>query len=258
MRDEEIGRSFRALRHRRGWRQVDLSSRAGVARWSLIDLEAGRIGHLRVDIVRACAEALGGRLVLTLSSGAGDPRLLIDAGHATLQEHWKAKLERWGWVVRAEVSFNHYGDRGRVDLLAFHPTSRVLLVVEIKTVLWDLQALLGGVDVKRRVSPAFVGDFGWRPAAIVPMVVVADGTTARRRLREYESLFAAFEVRGRDAASWLGAPSVGPRGLLVLTKLPDVAPGDLRRAGRRRVRARFSSARSAGAVDVGSTRSGAT
>ena len=210
--------------------------RARRPRSALVELEVGRIGQLTIDSVRAFAEALGARMVLAVSSGAGDPRLLLDSGHAWLQEHWKVALERCGWQVRVEVSFNHYGDRGRIDLLAFHPQSRILLVTEIKTVLWDLQALLGALDVKRRIAPVVTDEFGWRPIAVVPVIVLAEGTTVRRRLLAHASLFAHYELRGRAAVSWLRAPSVGPRGLLLLTKLPDVARGDRRRAGRRRVR----------------------
>lgn len=244
MRDEEIGRSVRALRHRRGWRQIDLSGRAGRPRSALVDLEAGRLGGLKLDTIRAFSDALGARLTLTFTSGAGDPRLLIDAGHAFLQDHWKRTLERWDWLVRAEVSFNRYGERGRIDLLAYHPALRLLVVIEIKTVLWDLQELLGSLDVKVRVAPFAARDFGWIPRTTLPAIVLASGTTVRRRLSEHASLFAPFELRGRQATSWLCRPTAVPRGLLILTEVPDVAPGDRRRAGRRRVRIRASPSRS--------------
>jgi transcriptional regulator with XRE-family HTH domain len=236
MRDEEIGRSVRSLRHRRGWRQTDLSERANCPRSALVDLEAGRLGALKLDTIRDFAEALGARLTLTLVSGAGDPRLLVDAGHAYLEDRWKSTLERWGWLVRAEVSFNRYGERGRIDLLAYHPALRILLVVEIKTVLWDLQALLGTLDVKVRLAPQSARELGWQPRVAVPVLVVAAGTTVRRRLTEHGSLFAPFDLRGRAASAWLRRPSDAPTGVLILTELPDVARGDRRRAGRRRVR----------------------
>lgn len=244
MRDEEIGRSVRMLRHRRGWRQIDLSGRAERPRSALVDLEAGRLGRLKLDMIRVFADALGARLTLTFTSGAGDPRLLIDAGHAFLQDHWKRTLERWGWLVRAEVSFNRYGERGRFDLLAYHPALRLLVVVEIKTVLWDLQGLLGSLDVKVRNAPFAARDLGWVPRATLPAIILAAGTTVRRRLSEHGSLFAPFELRGRQAASWLRRPTVGPHGLLILTEVPDVARGDRRRAGRRRVRVSASRRRS--------------
>lgn len=247
MRDEQIGRFVRQLRHRRGWRQVDLSERAGRPRSALVDLEAGRIGRLTVDTIRDFVEALGGRITIEATSGASDPRLLIDAGHAFLQEHWKRRLERWGWSVRAEVSFNHYGDRGRIDLLAFHFASGILLVIEIKTVLWDVQALLGSLDVRSRVAPLVVHQLGWQPRVIVPTIVFGAATTVRRRLQDHAALFAPFELRGREAASWLRKPMKPmkpPSGAIILTRVPDVAVGDGRRAGRRRVRRSAAQSRS--------------
>jgi len=244
MRDEEIGRSIRMLRHRRGWRQTDLSARARRPRSAIIDLEAGRLGNLKLDVIRDVVDALGGRIVVTFSSGAADPRLLVDAGHAFLQDRWKSTLERLSWSVRAEVSFNRYGERGRIDLLAYHPALRVLLVVEIKTVLWDLQALLGALDVKVRLAPWSARELGWQPRITLPMIVLASGTTVRRRVAAHASLFAPFDRRGRAALAWLREPTDEPGGFLVLTLVPHVARGDLRRAGRRRVRPTPSSSRS--------------
>lgn len=250
MRDEQIGRFFRGLRHRRGWRQQDLSDRARRPRSALVNLEAGRVGRLPVDAIRDFAEALGARMTIDLTSGAADPRLLLDAGHAFLQEHWKRRLAAWGWIVRAEVSFNRYGDRGRIDLLAFHPALGLLLVIEIKTVLWDVQALVGALDVKVRVAPDLAREIGWQPRIVVPAIVLAAGTTVRRRIGQHEALFAPFELRGRPAISWLRRPAVGPSGLLILTDLPNVAVGDRRRAGRRRVRLSRPSPRSEPPLEV--------
>ena len=237
MRDEQIGRFVRMLRHRRGWRQVDLCALARRPRSALVDLEAGRIGRLSMDAIRDFVEALGGRVMLQVTSGAGDPRLLIDAGHAAIGEHWKRRLERWHWLVRVEVSFNRYGDRGRIDLLAFHPATGVLLVVEVKTVLWDIQAVLGSVDVKCRVASFVAREVGWQPRRVIPLLLIAASTTVRRRLDDHRSLFSSYGLRGRAAISWLRDPSgPAPEGALILTKAPHVAGTDRRRAGRRRVR----------------------
>lgn len=246
MRDERIGRSARSLRHRHGWRQQDVSERARRPRSALVDLEAGRIGNLKVDTIRNLLEAMGARLV-EVAGGASDPRLLIDAGHALLEEYWKRRLERWGWLVRAEISFNRYGERGRIDLLAFHPATGTLLVVEIKTVLRDLQALLGSLDIKVRNARFVAADVGWPIRRVVPVVVASGSSTTRRVISSHEALFAPFELRGRRAIGWLRDSTGGmrPRGILILTKVPDVARGDLRRAGRRRVRLSAAGSRSA-------------
>ncbi len=50
------------------------------------------------------------------------------------------------WLAQPEVSFAIYGERGVIDILAFHPRSRALLVIELKTGIVDVQALIGTVD----------------------------------------------------------------------------------------------------------------
>ena len=88
MRDELIGRGLRALRHRRGLRQRDLSATARVARSVVADLEAGRIGDHSVEALRRTADAAGGWIRIDLVLAGDDVRRLLDADHARLQEHW--------------------------------------------------------------------------------------------------------------------------------------------------------------------------
>ncbi|MGH2446229.1 MAG: hypothetical protein ACRDGD_09350 [Candidatus Limnocylindria bacterium] len=141
---------------------------------------------------------------------------LIDAAHAGLQQSVAEALTAMGWAVRVEVSFNHYGDRGRVDILAFHPALRVLLVVEIKSALGDLQETLGRLDVKARLGAQLARDQGWADVAIViPALVVGDSRNARAIVAEHGALFARYDVRGRAALAWIRHPTVPmPTGLL--------------------------------------------
>jgi transcriptional regulator with XRE-family HTH domain len=157
MRDLELGRLVRTLRRRRGWRQVDCASRASVHRstWSL--WERGHVDRMSLAVLRACLDVLEIRLDLVPRWRGADLDRLRDEAHAGLEAAWKRRLERWGWQVSAEVSFNHYGDRGRVDLLAWHAVNRLLLVVEVRSEVADVQALLGALDVKIRVAPPCLG-----------------------------------------------------------------------------------------------------
>ncbi|MGI8999503.1 MAG: hypothetical protein ACR2GO_07340, partial [Candidatus Limnocylindria bacterium] len=143
-------------------------------------------------------------------------RPLSDARHAALQNYCAARLRRDGWTVETETSFNHYGDRGRVDVLAFHPTLRILLVIEIKTRIQDVQDLLGRLDVKKRVAPMLARDRGWEVAAIVPALIVREDRTSRRRVTEHTALFAVHSLRARAARAWLRHPLLpAPRGILL-------------------------------------------
>jgi transcriptional regulator with XRE-family HTH domain len=246
MDDRRLGIAVRARRHRRGWRLVDLAEAAGVGPTVCSLLEGGHAMRLSVRTVRAVAAAVDLHVGWDLGWQRQEIDRLLDADHSALAALWSRRLERAGWTVCPEVSFNRYGDRGRIDLLAHHPVHRVLLVIEIKTTIVDAQALLGALDVKARVAPFAARDLGWRPRITVPALVISEGTTARRHVKALGPLFTRFALRGHAADAWLRHPAGSPTGLLTFTKLPSVAGVDARRAGRRRVRLRRPVARSEG------------
>ena len=242
MRDLELGRLVRALRRRRGWRQEDCATRAGVHRstWSL--LERGHLDRMTVGMLRRCLAVLEVRLDMVPGWRGADLARLRDATHAALQAVWKLRLERWGWQVWVEVSFNHYGDRGRIDLLAWHQVHRILLVIEVKSEIGDAQALLGGVDVNVRVASMTARRLGLgQPTAVVPLLVIGDGSTNRDRLRRFAPLFDRYAVLGRSAITWLRRPAGVPSGLLALTDLRYATGSSAKPIGAHRVRRRRSS-----------------
>ncbi len=207
-------------------------------------LNLGHAGRLSVRIARSIASAVDLPLNWDIGWQRQEIDRLLDADHSALAALWADRLEKCGWTVRSEVSFNRYGDRGRIDILAFHLVERVLLVIEIKTVLVDAQALLGSLDVKARVCPSVAREIGWQPRHVVPAIVLLDGTTQRRRLSALAPLFSRYSLRGREAATWLRGPAGSPTGILTFTELPSNAGSDVRRAGRRRVRRPAGNSRS--------------
>ena len=154
-----------------------------------------------------------------------------------MQAAWADRLRRWKYDVRVETSFNHYGDRGRIDLLAWHAALRLLLVGEIKTDLVDAQGLLGPLDVKCRVAPRVSEMLGWgRPRRVVPLLIIRDRSTVRDRLRRLDPLFSSFELRGRRATSCLRHPELARSPMLILSDLRTAAQGSLIRVGGERIR----------------------
>ena len=198
-------------------------------------IERGDLESVTFDALQRVVDAVEGRLVLDVQWAGAELDHLLDAGHAALAEWLAAFLRQHGWEVHPEVSFNHFGDRGRYDLIAFHPLSRCLLVVEIKTAIGDVQDLLGRLDVKVRLSRRSAQSFGWRPSAVVPMLLVADDGTNRRRVGDHPTLFARFQPRGRQASAWLRDPAASSAGgLLVFRKISNANHRGLNRV--RRVR----------------------
>jgi hypothetical protein len=240
VRDELIGRVLRALRHRKGWRQQALSRTASVARSVISDLEVGRLDRHTLGSLRSCVAAAGGHLRLGIDVPSGDLPRLLDADHARLQERWKRWLEARGWSVDAEVTFNHYGERGSIDLLAWDHASRAVVMVEIKSTIVDIQATVSSIDRKARVAAVIARDRRWETATIVPALLVREGSTARRRVADHARIFGRLSLRGRPALAWLRDPATAPAptGILCFTELSDARRGDVRRAGRQRVRSR--------------------
>jgi hypothetical protein len=169
---------------------------------------------------------------------------LVDAGHAALEEAVVRRTRVSGWQAEVEVSFNHFGDRGRIDVLCFHEPSGTLLVVEVKTRIVDVQDMLGRIDVKVRLGAEVARQKGWpRPRRVVPCLVIADTRSARRIVAAHPGLFARFNLRGRAAARWLsdpGAPggpgdaaSAAVTGVLWFETVADSHRVTMRRAVRR-------------------------
>ncbi len=243
MRDELIGRTLRALRHRRGWRQSDLASACGVSRAVISELERGAIGRHTLDALRDALRAVGGVADLRVWVPGGDLDRLLDADHARLQDRWLRWLVDRGWTAEAEVTFNHYGERGSIDLLAWHPEGRAVLAGEVKSAIVEVGQLAAGLDRKARLAGIIARERGWAPVdAVVPALFVREGSTARRRIASHAGILARLELRGPAAIGWLKAPGVAggqataPRGLLCFTRLSDDDSGDRRRAGRQRIR----------------------
>lgn len=212
-----IGRTVRAIRLRLQWRQGDLSQRAHVSRSAVSLIERGLGDRLTMRAVDRIVAALGGRIDARVLWNGVELDRLLDAGHATLQAAVKEHLEGWGWIVRAEVSFNHYGDRGRIDLFAWHPATSTVLVVEIKTDLVDTQQLLGAMDVRCRLAPMLARSMGWNARHVVPAIVFVENRTTRRRITAIAGLFDRYCLRGQQATSWLRRPEstlTPPTGLL--------------------------------------------
>jgi transcriptional regulator with XRE-family HTH domain len=220
MHPDRIGRVVRVLRLKAGMTQAAVARRAGVSRQTVSLIERGEARRLTLRRIEAVLGALGARADLRLLWNGPDLDRLLDAAHAWIGATVKRRLERWGWVVRVEVSFNHYGERGRIDLLAWHPPTRTLLVVEVKSALVDVQQLLGSLDVKTRIGSHLAARFAWDARRTVPAIVFAEDRTTRRRLAAFDTLFDRFALRGRSCLSWLRTPGSPPSGALWFVRVP--------------------------------------
>lgn len=223
MRKWRIGRAVRELRKRQGLTQAELGALAGCSRGMVSRIERDLLDGLAFGPAHRCVSALGGWLRVEVAWQGERLGRLLDERHARLQDRFVLMLEGFGWIVRVEVSFNEYGDRGRIDILAWHPVKQVLMVVEVKPAIGDVQDTLGRLDVKCRIAPRLARSFGWQVRTVVPALVLEEGTSQRRLLKAHTGLFRRYDVGGRAALSWLRHPDSAASGVLLhLT----VAPGD--------------------------------
>jgi transcriptional regulator with XRE-family HTH domain len=202
-----FGRGIRALRRRRRWRQADLATQAGVSRATVSRIELGRGDRLTVRALEAVAATAGGRIETWLSWNGEALDHLLDAAHAHLLEAVVAQLGASGWEVSPEVSFSVTGERGSIDILGWHPPTGCLVVVEVKSVVPDVQATLATLDRKARLAPNIARDRGWMPTSVSRLLVIGEDRTARRRVAAFEATFRrVFPQRGPAVDRWLRLP----------------------------------------------------
>jgi transcriptional regulator with XRE-family HTH domain len=215
MRDAVIGRLFRMTRFRRGWTQAELAMKAGLSPTVISRIEAGQASRYRLAVLQRHGDALGLRAEIGVMGRGGEAVRLLDEEHAAIVEYVATLLRHADWSVDAEASFNHFGDRGRIDLLAFHPGSGMLLIVEAKTEVTDLQDLFGSLDVRERHAPRLAVSRGWTVRRVATLLAVADVERNRRTIRAHRTLFERFERHGMRVRAWLRRPRPRPSSLLL-------------------------------------------
>jgi transcriptional regulator with XRE-family HTH domain len=222
-----FGSDIRLLRRRRRWTQERLATEARVTRAHIVAIEAGRGDRHPVERLIRVAAALGAFVsVRLLFRGEGLDRLR-DRRHASLVELLVRRLIAAGWEVATEVSFNEFGERGSIDVLAFHRETGALLVIEVKTVVPDVGGMLMTLDRKVRLAVAIAKQRGWMARTVSRLLVLPEVRTTRRRVDEHRVTFAeAFPARNVAVTRWLRKPSGALAGLLFLS---DVAERDTRR-----------------------------
>ena len=184
-----------------------------MSRGAIARIEQGHAARVTVETLERVARPLGARVICRLSWNSEGLDRLLDADHSGLVEQVVRILREADWLVATEVSFSIFGERGSIDVLAFHSGSRTLLVVEVKSVVPDVQAMLVTLDRKVRLAPQITRDRGWDALKVARLLVIGDSRTARRRIEKHGATFGtAFPDRARAVRHWLDAPD--PRRLL--------------------------------------------
>ncbi|HEX5467165.1 MAG TPA: helix-turn-helix domain-containing protein [Candidatus Limnocylindrales bacterium] len=187
-----IGESRRAI----GWSQRELAAKVGCAQSSISKLERQR-GDCTLALLGRTFDQLGvrARLVVDLPMVVGSRRDR-DAAHARCVGAARRYLERHRWLVATEVEIIDGRWHGWIDLLAFHPGTRVLLVIEVKTQLTDIGALERQIGWYERAAWAAARRRGWRPDAVRAAVLLLDSAENHVTLRDQRTtLQASYPIR---------------------------------------------------------------
>jgi transcriptional regulator with XRE-family HTH domain len=184
-----LGSVIRAVRVRLRLRQLDVARRAGVARSTISRIERGVAGSLPLDDLLRVTSSLEISVDLVPRWRGGELTRMLNAGHATMHEAVARLLAAWPeWTFAPEVSFAVYGERGVIDVLAYHTACRTLLVIELKTELVDVQGLLGSADGYRRLALGIARERGWNAAHVSVWVILRDTDTSRRRVAAHATV----------------------------------------------------------------------
>jgi hypothetical protein len=171
-------------------------------------LEAGRLDGLRLGTQRRIVAALGFGIEVNPRGLGAEADRILDQGHAALLGTTEKWLDSLIWKTVAEVTYSEWGERGSIDLLAWHDSTATLLVVEIKTELVSIEATLRKLDEKTRLAAGIAAArFDWRAKAVGRLLVLPDDRTERRRVASHGAVLdGAFPVRSYAARRWCRSP----------------------------------------------------
>jgi transcriptional regulator with XRE-family HTH domain len=234
MEGVRLGRQLRALRIRKRRRQEDVGREAGLSRSKVSRIERGLLGSISVGDLERVADALGATIDVRLRwQGEGLDRLL-DEAHSRLVDVVVTFLRAAGWDVVIEASYSFWGERGSIDILAYHRATGIVLVIEVKSIVPDSQALLHALDRKTRLARKIAAERGWRVTHVARLLVIGASDTSRRRVARLAATYdTAFPDRGSAVRKWLRNPSGAISGLLFVAPAQGMRTNDAATAHQR-------------------------
>jgi transcriptional regulator with XRE-family HTH domain len=197
-------------RRARGWTQRRLARVAGTSQTLISAIERCAEPELpmatAVRVLRALDIPFDLRLATPLST-----RPVRDAAHARCVAYAARRLEAHGFVVKTEVEVGGPGWFGSIDVLAYHPGSHILFVIDVKTELLDLGELQRQLTRYERVAWDVARALGWRPRSVTGVVLVlATDANDRRMATEHAWFEREFTVRHRELMALIEAPREPP------------------------------------------------
>jgi transcriptional regulator with XRE-family HTH domain len=210
--DAALGSLIRESRQLIGWTQRELAHHAGTSQSTVSRIEAGQAGTTDLATIGHLLVALGLRPSIELDlRHLGDRRRQADAVHAVVNGFGARKLERWSWLTATEVRLGDGVPIGWVDLMAFRPADRALVVDETKTEIHDVGGMQRSIAFYHREAWAAAAALGWVPSRVEVLVLALDSTAVARQLAANRDLVTrAFPGDVDRMAAWLQYPDAPP------------------------------------------------
>jgi transcriptional regulator with XRE-family HTH domain len=221
---EILGAAIVDLRRIIGWTQRELGARVGLSQSEVSRIEHGCLATLDLATAERLLAAMGARMVVSVDAPyLGDRLRQREPAHARCSAHVASRLRRAGWEVATEVEVGGDRSRGWIDVLAYHPETRILLVIEIKTEIRDLGAIERALSWYEREALIVAPRLGWHPRGRIGcLLLLATDANEARAAANREPLRVGFPVRAKELASAVdrtGGALAGGRALAMIDPL---------------------------------------
>jgi transcriptional regulator with XRE-family HTH domain len=196
-----VGLAVKDLRTALGWTQRTLAAKSGVSQAWISEIERGRCPDVSISTIDRLLVAMGARLLIDVKAPfLANPRQR-DVVHAKCSSFVARRLERSGWSVATEVEIGDDRSRGWIDVLAWHPATCLVLVIEVKTELLDLGAIERTIGWYEREAWAAARRLGWQPRRVLGCLVMLSTEVVEQRIRDNRSLLdREFPIRAKALA----------------------------------------------------------
>lgn len=163
-----VARTVRDGRRAFGWTQRELADRAGVSQSAVSRTERRVVDFVSLAEVAGLLDALSIRIDASVRVPlvAGGPAER-DATHVRLLTHADGRFRRCGFETAREVPVGRDRVRGWIDLLAWRARDRTVLMVEVKSDIYDVGTLERQVAWYERETWDAARTLGWRPSRVV-------------------------------------------------------------------------------------------
>jgi DNA-binding XRE family transcriptional regulator len=198
--------------------QAELAAAVGVSRSHIAGIETGRVDP-SLDLAWAIGDRLGLDIQLLGRSPVVVDRRRGDLVHARCSAYVDRRMRRHDWVVAREREVISGRTHGWIDLLAFDPTSKTLVIIEIKTRLEDVGAVERQVGWYERESREIAVGLGWRPRRTLSWLLLLASDEVEGQLSLHRELLRmAFPERARVMRALVndGTASTRRRGLALI------------------------------------------